>query len=68
MRVSLCSTEIWFGTGKQTKNEHCKIILRPPQFQKVSHLKPSHQRPYVQNFEALSLAIPEKLDGSFLMN
>jgi hypothetical protein len=27
--------------------------------------KPLHQRSYVQNFEALSLAIPEKLNGSF---
>jgi hypothetical protein len=43
-------------------------FLAAPQIQKVSHLKPSHQRSYEQNFEALSLVIPEKLDGSFLMN
>jgi hypothetical protein len=50
-----------------TKNEHAIVkFWKPQQIPKVSHSL--HQISYVKNFEALSLAISEKLDSSFLMN
>jgi hypothetical protein len=52
-----------------TKNEHAIVkFWKPQKFKKYYIRKPLHQRSYLQNFEALSLFIPEKLDGSFLMN
>ena len=55
-----------------TKNEHAIVnFWKPKKIQKVSHSKALTSKiicEYVKSFEALSLAIPEKLDGSFLMN
>jgi hypothetical protein len=40
----------------------------PYKFKQYQIWKPLHQRSHLHNFGALSCAIPEKLDGSFLMN
>ena len=53
-----------------TKNEHAIVkFWKLQQIQKVSHsIALASKIIYIKNLEALSLAIPEKLDGSFLMN
>jgi hypothetical protein len=52
-----------------TKNEYAIVkFSKPPKIQKVSHLKALAPKIISKNFKASSLAIPKKLDGSFLMN